>query len=377
MDILDKKDLNDIMIGSMYLGTGGGGSLSIAQNNLKSALSEGLEFRLMDVSEMGDDEYAAVPYDVGSLTPTTAPGTGDNPSSGGEENTQTVAAFRALADYMKENFTAVITGEIGPESTAASLIVAARLGLVALDADGVGRAAPEISQYSVLLAGISTIPAGCVTPSGDEFILTKISKTGHEEEIVRSVAAASGYVSVADAPMPGRIAKKKGVLVTGSISKCRKIGAAFHDAKDRNQDPIEAALKVADGFRLFDGTVETIESHDENGFTVGEIRINGNSHDDGRHCIVRFQNENLVARIDGQIVATVPDLVSIVDRDSGIPVGNPNFSKGQSVVVVGFPADPIWTTAKGLKVFGPRHFGIEQDYVGISKLYRRFLKGQK
>ena len=356
MQELSRTDLEHIMIGCTFLGTGGGGSLEIGRQNLQATLEAGHTFRLMSVDEMGDDDYAASPYDVGSLEPPSNSGGGE--SSGGEENTQTVAAYKALMNYMDKHFTAVAIGEIGPESTAAALIVAAKLGLVSLDADGIGRAAPEILQYSVLVAGLSTLPAAGVSKSGDEIIITKLSDSSQEEKIFRAIAAQDSYVSVADAPMPGSVARKPGVLVTGSISLCLRIGSAFEKAKHDSEDPIKAVIDAAEGLWLFEGTVKESESRDEDGFTKGSVVIEGSGDHQGETCHITFQNENLVALIGNTVLATVPDLITVVDRESSMPVENPQYKKGQAVVIVGFPANKIWRTKKGLEAFGPEHFDL-------------------
>jgi len=38
------------------------------------------------------------------------------------------------------------------------------------------------------------------------------------------------------------------------------------------------------------------------------------------------------------------------------------------VTVIGVRAEKIWRTSRGIKLFGPRHFGFDFDYVPIEKL---------
>ena len=42
--------------------------------------------------------------------------------------------------------------------------------------------------------------------------------------------------------------------------------------------------------------------------------------------------------------------------------------------VVGIPAHSMWRTAKGIEVFGPRHFGHDLDFVPIEALQKRRSK---
>ena len=86
---------------------------------------------------------------------------------------------------------------------------------------------------------------------------------------------------------------------------------------------------------------------------------------------IDFQNENLIATRDGQVVATVPDLICIVDLDTMVPITTESLKYGQRVLVLGMPCDAKWRTPKGLATVGPRYFGYDLDYVAIEKLAGR------
>ena len=74
------------------------------------------------------------------------------------------------------------------------------------------------------------------------------------------------------------------------------------------------------------------------------------------------QNENLVARRNGQIVCTVPDLICVVDTDTGEPVTTELLRYGLRVTVLGLPAPHQWTSPQGLAVAGPQAFGYDTSY---------------
>ena len=99
------------------------------------------------------------------------------------------------------------------------------------------------------------------------------------------------------------------------------------------------------------------------------MTISGDGVHAGENCLLNYQNEHLIARIDGRVVATAPDLITMVDRGGGKPISNPYFEKGQDVVVLGFCADPIWRTPAGRRVFEPRYWGYDIDYVPIEELH--------
>jgi DUF917 family protein len=85
--------------------------------------------------------------------------------------------------------------------------------------------------------------------------------------------------------------------------------------------------------------------------------------------VVRFQNENLVAIRDEAIVASVPDLITILDAESGNAITTEHLRYGFRVVVLGIPCDPRWRTPAGIELAGPRHFGYDVDYVPLEQRF--------
>jgi DUF917 family protein len=80
---------------------------------------------------------------------------------------------------------------------------------------------------------------------------------------------------------------------------------------------------------------------------------------------VEFQNEFLIARHDEVVVATTPDIISIVDAETLRNIGSESVRYGQRVKVIALEAPTILTTPAALAVVGPRAFGMELDYRSI------------
>ena len=98
------------------------------------------------------------------------------------------------------------------------------------------------------------------------------------------------------------------------------------------------------------------------GFLRGSAEIAGLESYAGGTLVVDFQNEFTVARIDGVVQASVPDLVCVLDSVTGEAVGTETIRYGLRVAVVCLPAAPILKTAAGLAVVGPRAFGYDFDF---------------
>ena len=365
---LSADDLEDALLGSSYLGTGGGGSLKEARELIASDLAAGHVFRSLEVSKLADDARVACPYGLASLAPPSEEMQAKLEQAENPIAEPVQGAFSVLEEHLNTKLSAVILGEIGPLSLAEALSTAARLGVPALDADTVGRAVPEINQHSVKVAGIPLTPIGAATPFGDTFVVNQLGDPSRAEDVLRAVAEASGVCGVADSPISGSLAKQEGVLVTGSLTLARTIGAAVREAIASDTDPIQKALEAGDGYLLFTGTVSDFDWRDEDGFLQGELRVSGTEEFAGQTFDTSYKNEHLVARRNGGVVATCPDLISVVDLDTFDGVNNPDFERGQRVAVIGFRCDPLWRSEAGLEVFSPRYFGYDLDYTPIEQM---------
>jgi len=65
---------------------------------------------------------------------------------------------------------------------------------------------------------------------------------------------------------------------------------------------------------------------------------------------------------DGEVVATTPDLITLLDVDSGATVQTELVRYGLRTAVLGIPADPAWHTPEGIALFGPGRFGYDVPF---------------
>ena len=63
-----------------------------------------------------------------------------------------------------------------------------------------------------------------------------------------------------------------------------------------------------------------------------------------------------------RLLATVPDLVCIVDSETGEPVTTEMLRYGLRVTVLGIPAPAQLRTSRALEYVGPRAFGYDMDF---------------
>ncbi len=361
MRILSEEDLKDIIEGCTVLGTGGGGDPEKGWKMIKEELDRGKKFTLMDLKEVPEDKFVPMPYFVGSLS-------GKKVKPVYKEGLA-ARSFRLLEEYMKEDFAAVISTELGGANTAAALSTAAKLNKPIVDGDPAGRSVPELQHTTYYIVGIEMTPFSVVTPYGDELIVPRVKDDFQAEKIVRTIAA-SIETNVGVSSHPVRGSQLRNSVVPNAITYALKLGRALRTAREEKEDPIEALLKAGNGYLLFRGIATSTYWADKGGFTVGEFVMEGVEEFRGENYRVSYKNENMIAWRNGEVDVTVPDLISVLTPD-GHPVTNPHVEKRKEYVVVGFPAPELWRTPKGLEIFGPKYLGLEMEYVPIEKKHRR------
>ena len=156
-----------------------------------------------------------------------------------------------------------------------------------------------------------------------------------------------------------------GILSPRSVSKAIRIGEALADAKG---SPVAALIAELGAFQLVTGKVLDVERHTTSGFTHGSVVIEGLRADAGRLIRLEVQNENLVALERGRVLASVPDLITVLDTETADAIGTERIAYGQRVTVVGFACDPIWRTERGIAAAGPQAFGYDFDFVPVEEL---------
>lgn len=367
---LSRQNLEDIIMGCCYLGSGGGGSYDAGLKRVHDDLAAGLSFNLMSVDEMNDDDYAATTYYVGSTAPYTPEQLDRFAKLPRIKEEATAVAFRMLQKYTGKNFVAVIAGEIGAGNTPYALSTAAHLGIAQLDADTAGRAVPEIDQSTIFAAGVSLLPAAAATPFGDELLITKVATPSREEEFLRIASTISSHIAAADSALPGKVLKQPNIVVQGSLSLCEEIGKAYRLAVEASQNPIPAVLQASKGYKVFEGTVSGHDWADKGGYLVGTVEIAGSGPCLGQTYRVAFKNENMISWRNGKVSITTPDIITMVANATGRAILNPDFEKGQEVTILGIPAPQPWRTQAGLKVCGPAHFGYDASYIPIEERQR-------
>jgi DUF917 family protein len=160
-------------------------------------------------------------------------------------------------------------------------------------------------------------------------------------------------------------AQAREATVRGSVSQAIRIGEAVAAAVG---SPVAAVIAAVGAFRLVGGKVLDVRREVTGGFMRGSVVIEGLGQDAGRLIRLELQNEHLVALERGRLLASVPDLITMLDSETADAISADRVSYGQRVVVIAFGCDPIWRTERGIAAVGPRAFGYDFDFVPVEAL---------
>jgi DUF917 family protein len=356
---LDKQGVEDLATGAAILGTGGGGDPYLGKLMAFSVLEKGMKIEIIPLDEVPDDALIIPSAVMG--TPTVL----IEKISKGDE---VVQAFKRLEKFFGKEVYATMPIEAGGVNSVNPLTVGARCGIPVVDADGMGRAFPELQMTTFHIHGVPCTPMTLVDEKGNVVILDAVDDIW-AEKLARVVTVRCGGTAwIALYPMTGEQAKEASIPST--LSLAMDMGCSIREARAKKADPVDSLLDVTGGHRLFEGKIVDVERRMVAGFARGEAKFEGLDDYDGSELIIQFQNENLVAIRDGDIICSVPDLISVLEIETGLPITTEYLRYGYRTVVIGMPCHEMWRTQEALKVIEPRYFGYDIDYVPIDERMR-------
>ncbi|HEV2128035.1 MAG TPA: DUF917 domain-containing protein [Thermomicrobiales bacterium] len=342
--------LDALEIGAGILGTGGGGNPYLGKLIARKFVEEGAQVAIVDPNEVPDDAVVASVGGMGSPTVSI---------ERLRRADESVKALRALEAHIGKRVTHLVPSEIGGSNSTVPMVVAAQVGLPVIDGDGMGRAFPELQMETFTMYGVTPTPAALCNHLGHIAIFNRIDDATTLERYARAVTIQmGGSAGYAFPVMTGSQLKK--TVIAGTLSLAIRLGEAVMSARREKTDPVVAVCEVTGGQRLFAGKVTDVERRMTGGFARGVVVMEGFGNDAGRTLRVDFQNENLIARDDaGAVLAVVPDLICLIDSDTGAPLTTEVLRYGLRATVIGIPAPEELRTEVGLRFVGPAAFGYE------------------
>jgi DUF917 family protein len=367
------RDIEDFTRGTDFLSASGGGPTTESRAFLQEALDAGRRVGWIQLEDLPDDALVASAFFTGSVAPTRY-ARGDREKEFGIRTTVAHPALAAVEELERRTGTrldALIPIEIGGNNTGQCLATAAALGKLVPDADFAGRAIPEATCTTPHIAGLSMVPFACATYYGDRVYVEGCANNLMAERLGKHVAMSSfGSAGCAAFMMRGADAKR--IAIPGTLTRSLLIGRTIRKARESGRDPAqELVRRLPNMWVLFVGRIARRQWENKDGYMWGEHELEGRGDFEGRRLRLWFKNENHVSWLDGQPFVTGPDVIEVIDPETGEPLVNSFLEEGREVAVIGIKRCAQFDSGPGVEALGPAHWGFDFPYRPIESLVGR------
>ena len=318
---IDYKTGKQAIYGGLLLGGGGGGSLEGGLEVLEKTIALG-GFDLCDIDDFSDNEIVVTSSLVGS------PASKNKYIS--DEHYDKV--YKLLQANLGKKITGIITSEMGAQAVTNGWIVAAKHNLPFIDAPCNGRAHPTGEMGSIGLSkkeGYITIQ----TAAGGEHernigLVVSGTINSASKVIVSASIEAGGFVTVLRNPIHIGYVRKNAAV--GAVKNTIEIGKVMLEHAENTYDMIKELNKTCGIEYIAEGIIEQFKLNTEEGLDLGVACIKC----DEKLFEVSIYNEYItLEEKEGKRIATFPDLISLIDKKSGLPVISAELHVGMEVII--------------------------------------------
>ncbi|MFQ3619694.1 MAG: DUF917 family protein [Spirochaetales bacterium] len=327
---LSQEVVNWIVVGGCFLGGGGGGSMEAGKKLGNLALEVGLP-SVVPIDAFSNESVIVTVSAVGA-------------PAASEQFCTPMDYVRALKLLMEQGVqvAGINTSENGGLASVNGWFQSAVLGIPVVDAPCNGRAHPmgvmgsmglhKVEGYVSVQAAVGGNPKkGKYT----EMVITT-SLTEAARLVRQASITAGGMVAVARNPVSAEYVKANGAR--GALSQAVEVGKRI--LKGAASSPRKAVTEVLDylgGEVVAEGEVTEFALNTKEGFDVGKFLLAT-----GKELIeVTFWNEFMTIDRAGKRVGTFPDLISVMDVTTGMPVPSAELKSGQKVFLIWVPKSQL------------------------------------
>jgi DUF917 family protein len=174
-------------------------------------------------------------------------------------------------------------------------------------------------------------------------------------------------------PMTGRVAKR--VIIPNTISASLELGRVLRDVRRAGTDPLAAVAAKVGGRLVFVGDVRSMKEEEALGFYFTTVELTGSGALAGHRAELAIKNETMYLTIDGRPRAYFPDLVLMLDPQTGRGLMSVELAVATKVALVVVACHPRLREAalspEAQAAFSPARYGRAGDqYVPLEDLAR-------
>lgn len=295
---LSTGDLDLILQGACFLGSGGGGPLELGRQFIDDIAKSGHPVRVVDVANVPPDATGAISAGVGSPA---AAASGFPPDAAG-------VAWRELETAVGHPLGHIVPAEIGAGNTFIPFLLSAQTGLPVIDGAGADRAVPALQLCTFAATGV---PLGTVVLGNSDLVLRfAASDPAAADTRMRSLLSGGVFDEDAGSAMWAMDGAQIGAgAIRGTTSRALQVGKLL----GTSSDPAKDVATHLGGSVLVRGTITDMGEVTGGGFDTGHVTITASGTSADSVTVVNV-NENLIA-YSGQsatVLATAPDLLCYV-----------------------------------------------------------------
>ncbi|KAL5628396.1 hypothetical protein BROUX41_003144 [Berkeleyomyces rouxiae] len=389
---LTETDLLFISRGCYILGCGGGGSPYANYLETKQLIRSGATIMVIDIDDLSEDAQCPPVAGLGS------PMVGlERPGS-----KAVLHAIQEMERYGSFKSTAILGAEIGGGNGMEALLWASSkfLNVPCVDADLMGRAYSRF-ECSSLFIGAKDInellPASVASGDGTNFMLTHSKNSLAVDQTLRAACMTMGSAAgVACRPVSKSELQTR--AIRNFISLAWRLGRAV-SISQATSTTSTAPKRIISEFggpgnagKIFQGKIVGIGQYLFKGHTYGRLVVDQMAQDESSQeesetgdfvrVEIPFVNENLVlygitANGERKALASVPDLIMILDSVTSEAVGVSEYRYGVKVTIMVANAHSLWTSPRGLEIGGPKAFGYTNEKLQYNAAFQDGYGGVK
>lgn len=354
--------LDDLAVGAAFLATGGGGDPYLALLSARAGLDQYGPARLVKPNDVSDTAHIVAIGAVG------APTTSLELLPSIDESVAVIEAYQA---HTGRSIDAVAAFEIGGGNSLIPIVAAAAKDIPLIDGDGMGRALPEATMMTYAIAGIDPTPAVALDYAGNTKLIDAASTAEYEPLIRAFSMQRGGMVLSAEFYMSG--AQMKSCIVPDTYALSIDLGKLLRSKSGTAEQLTDRMVEIFEPTQygevrfLFSGLITDIASQIVEGYDVGRATLEA-LNAERTEFTIDIKNEYLTVRQGANMLASVPDLICILDSESGQPINAERLRYGQRVTVFAIGCPQHYRTDAALAVVEPRCFGYDFDYIPLENL---------
>lgn len=312
------RELDALCDGAALLGGGGGGTPRLMALGVEAAASWPIAVH--------------APEELDPATPCVAVGIGGSTMVFGERLPGLGLFDDAIATidrWVGEPAAAICLTEVGGMNAVSALAHASRLSLV--DADLMGRALPDLDQFSLLVDDLPGIAIAISAWTRGSMLLADARPADVEHVLRAAFHAAGGWAGIVVGGF--RVGDLAQHAMRGTLSRAVALGEAW-----RSHPSIEERIAAIGGRRIAIGRVTHVGPDAED----VRVRVVDVAAADGRIVRLIARSEFVACLVDGAVVARSPQIIDVVDPQSGVPLQVEEIEHGRSVAILSLEAPAWW-----------------------------------